>query len=426
MLTGVVFAATLTIARDGSARSAAEALAVIPLWLLVAKVLGLYDRDHRTLRHLTADELPVLLLWLLGAGVSTGLIADGNQGVSTAILIALGVAAVVAICDRALARAVWRRVVPRARVVIVGDGPVMTVTRRKLELFRETHADVVAELTLEEGRRLAQRHFDLRPDRVIVASGSFAGSELAELLAYCRATGIRLSVVPRAHERTGSIVGVTHLGGLATLEYNTWDISRSTLLLKRILDIVVASVGLVLLLPLGLAIGAAIFVDDPSGSIFFGQDRAGFHGRPFRMWKFRTMVPDAEQRLSEHVKFDDLEHPMFKLHSDPRVTRVGRLLRRLSLDELPQLFNVLRGEMSLVGPRPEQVALVARYSDEHRVRLNAKPGMTGPMQIYGRAELAFDERLVVERDYIENVSFGRDLRILALTLAPIMQRSGAF
>jgi lipopolysaccharide/colanic/teichoic acid biosynthesis glycosyltransferase len=160
--------------------------------------------------------------------------------------------------------------------------------------------------------------------------------------------------------------------------------------------------------------------------VLFTQLRAGIGGRPFRMLKFRTMVSDAELRLSEVVDLEALADPMFKLRNDPRITRLGRLLRRLSLDELPQLVNVLRGEMSLVGPRPEQLALVERYAAEHRFRLAVKPGLTGPMQVYGRGELRFDERLAVEREYVENMSLGRDLRILFLTVAAVFRGKGAF
>ena len=145
------------------------------------------------------------------------------------------------------------------------------------------------------------------------------------------------------------------------------------------------------------------------------------------MIKFRTMVADAEELLPDLVPLDKLQEPMFKLSNDPRVTRVGRFLRRWSLDELPQLVNVLKGEMSLVGPRPEQVELVERYSEEQkRVRLTLKPGLTGPMQVYGRGLLTLPERLAVERDYVENLSLGRDLRILAMTLAVVLGRRGAY
>ena len=125
------------------------------------------------------------------------------------------------------------------------------------------------------------------------------------------------------------------------------------------------------------------------------------------------------------IKLDELPEPAFKLADDPRVTRVGRVLRRWSLDELPQFYNVLRGDMSLVGPRPEQIEVVARYRPEHRFRLKVKPGLTGPMQVFGRGALSFEERLSVEREYVENVSLRRDFRLLALTGAAVLAGRGA-
>jgi lipopolysaccharide/colanic/teichoic acid biosynthesis glycosyltransferase len=152
----------------------------------------------------------------------------------------------------------------------------------------------------------------------------------------------------------------------------------------------------------------------------------GLGGRDFRMFKFRTMGPDAEAVLPTLVRFDALDEPVFKLARDPRVTQLGRFLRRTSLDELPQLLNVLKGDMSLVGPRPEQVELVRRYKPEHRFRLMVKPGLTGPMQVFGRGRLTFEERLAVEREYIENLSLSRDLRILALTVPSVFDGRGAY
>jgi len=130
--------------------------------------------------------------------------------------------------------------------------------------------------------------------------------------------------------------------------------------------------------------------------------------------------------LPQLVRLDELPEPVFKLEHDPRVTRAGRVLRRWSLDELPQLVNVLRGDMSLVGPRPEQVEVVDRYSPEQCLRLVVKPGLTGPMQVYGRGELGLAERLTVERDYIENLTLGRDVRILGMTISAVIKGNGAF
>jgi lipopolysaccharide/colanic/teichoic acid biosynthesis glycosyltransferase len=212
---------------------------------------------------------------------------------------------------------------------------------------------------------------------------------------------------------------------LPFVEYHTGDASVSTHMLKRASDIVVSAAALVVVSPV-LVVAAIAIKLDSRGPVLYVQRRAGLEGRPFRMLKFRTMVDGAHHRLEEVVQLDGLDDPMFKLRDDPRVTRAGRILRRWSLDELPQLLNVLRGDMSLVGPRPEQVELVERYRPEHRFRLDARPGMTGPMQVFGRGDLAFDERLAVEREYIENVSLGRDIRILAMTIPVVISGRGAF
>ena len=190
---------------------------------------------------------------------------------------------------------------------------------------------------------------------------------------------------------------------------------------KAVLDRLGAAVALVLLSPVFAAIVVWIWLDDGRPALI-AQERAGRDGKPFRMLKFRTMVVDA----LEVGKRLGLEDPWGLLPDDPRITRSGRFLRRTSLDELPQLINVLKGEMSLVGPRPEQVELVKRYRPEHRFRLAVKPGLTGPMQVFGRGALSFEERLAVERDYIENLSLSRDLRILALTVPSVLCGRGAY
>ena len=262
-------------------------------------------------------------------------------------------------------------------------------------------------------------------DRILLATSHLDEELIADLVAFCRRRQIKLSVVPPARGMFGTAVELSHVADLPVMEYNTWDVSRSTLFLKRVLDIALASATLIALAPL-LALTAVLIFVDGGAPIVFTQIRVGQHGAPFRMLKFRTMVPNAEQLLPELVAFEKLQEPMFKLARDPRVTWSGRILRRASLDELPQLVNVLKGEMSLVGPRPEQVELVERYAEQHRFRLAVKPGMTGPMQVYGRGELTFEERLAVEREYVENISVARDLRILALTVAPVVSGRGAF
>ncbi|MDQ3630413.1 MAG: exopolysaccharide biosynthesis polyprenyl glycosylphosphotransferase [Actinomycetota bacterium] len=404
-------------------------LAYIPVWVLLAKLQGLYDRDHRTLRHLTVDEVPQLLTWALSGTLALGLLmvatsTDTFDRVSAGVFV---VAIVSALCLRALARSVWRRIIPPERGLVVGDGSLASAVRRKLDLFPDTHVRVVDALPTEFAREneavLADRLVGV--NRVILASQNLCEDVLARFVSVCRERDIKLSVVPPVRGMFGTAVALRHIADLPVVEYNTWNPSYSTLVLKRSLDVCVAALACIALLPAAALIALAIRLDG-AGPIIFAQKRAGRHGRVFTIYKFRTMVPNAEARLAEVVSLDRLSEPVFKLKSDPRTTRIGRLLRRSSLDELPQLINVLKGEMSLVGPRPEQVELVERYGFEQRFRLDVKPGITGPMQVFGRGQLTFEERLAVERDYIENHSFARDLLLLALTVGVVVGRRGAY
>jgi lipopolysaccharide/colanic/teichoic acid biosynthesis glycosyltransferase len=197
------------------------------------------------------------------------------------------------------------------------------------------------------------------------------------------------------------------------------------MLIKRIMDVVGAGIAMVVLSPGLIVIAIAVKLGSP-GPALFRQTRSGREGEPFEMLKFRTMCEDAADRLSEVLDVEALSQPAYKLRDDPRVTRVGRFLRRTSLDELPQLINVLRGEMSLVGPRPEEVWLVDRYREADRFRLEMRPGMTGPMQVHGRGELSFQERIAVEREYVENYSLRKDVKILCQTLAAVISGRGAY
>ena len=184
---------------------------------------------------------------------------------------------------------------------------------------------------------------------------------------------------------------------------------------KRILDVVGSAVALVLLSPVLVLIAAAIRIDT-HGPIFFRQTRIGLHGRPFAMYKFRTMVPDAEARLADLAERNEISGPAFKIAVDPRVTRVGRILRRTSLDELPQFWNVLLGQMSLVGPRPPISTEVAGYDMWHRRRLSMKPGITGLWQVSARLDEEFDRWVELDLTYIDRWSLWLDLKIMVRTV----------
>lgn len=407
-------------------------VALAPMWLVPAKLLGLYDRDHKVIRHLTVDEVAYLALWgLSGAAllaVVLPVVADAHLGSSQVGLVALvGFGATTAL--RGAARWLWRRVVPPERTALLGEGELAEITRRKLRLFPDMHLELAADLPLDDLSSAAEADalasLFSNADRIIVAADSVDPEFIATLTVRCREHNTKLSVASNLRGRALPVPQMTQVAELPVFEFDTWDVPRSTMLIKRCFDLAASIVGLVLLSPVMAVVAVAIKLDD-RGPLLFSQRRAGLGGRPFRMLKFRTMGVDAEARLGEVVEIEELPEPVFKLSSDPRTTRVGRVLRRLSLDEIPQLVHVLLGQMSIVGPRPEQIELVERYGPEHVFRMQVKPGVTGPMQIYGRGDLTLAERVAVEVDYVDNISLPRDLKIIALTIPAIVRGRGAY
>ena len=261
-------------------------------------------------------------------------------------------------------------------------------------------------------------------ERVIVTEQEMSEPAAERLIEECKAAGLALTFLPQHFGLLGPGIELNRLAELPVLDFRFSDPPRSTVAMKRAMDLAVGGTLLVLLSPLMLAI-ALLILSTPGGRCSSASG-APARTEPFTMLKFRTMVQGAEERLGELVDLEKLDEPAFKIADDPRVTRSGRMLRRFSLDELPQFLNVVRGDMSLVGPRPEEEAVVALYDERQRVRLGVKPGMTGPMQVYGRGDLTFEERLAMERDYLDNISVAGDLAILLRTPAAIIRGDGAY
>jgi len=407
-------------------------VASTPVWLAVAKAHGLYDADENKTWHLTTDELPrifyavtlsLALTWVVMSLVDVKGLGGGGA------LAAWTAAFVTSTSLRTLARAAWRRFVPSERSIVIGDGRSASRVIRKLMLERGHHLSVVAQISYEgyaTGEALRDVITDTYAHRVIVAVDELDDPALTSLSSTCREEGVKLSVVPPLQSVLRSANRVHHVAELPMVELPTTGPSVLSLSAKRALDVGLSSVLLVVASPLFALLVTWVRLDSKGGA-FFRQQRAGRYGTPFTMLKFRSMCSDAEDRLKEIVDIDQLTDPMFKIKADPRVTGAGRFLRAASLDELPQLWNVLRGDMSLVGPRPEDVRVVQRYNDDARaVRLAMKPGLTGPMQIHGRGELTFEERLEVERDYVEHYALRKDIGILARTGGAIFLRKGAY
>jgi exopolysaccharide biosynthesis polyprenyl glycosylphosphotransferase len=426
----VLAAGLVTVVAATSTPELVWSLAILPVWVVLAKLFGLYDRDQMSIRHLTVDELPQIAAWAAAGTATLGallyVVPIPAFTVGHAVLIWFWVTALGAFL-RGGTRWLWRRITPPELTCVLGSGDLARAARRKIELFEDMHLKLVdVDQRLPHGGENGDAKALVRMvDRIIVATEQMNVPWIGELAVTCRTHGVKLSVVSPLRGRAGPLPRLSEVADLPVLEYDTRDVPRSTLLLKRVFDVVASSLALIVCAPLFPIIALAIKLDSP-GPLLFVQKRAGLRGVPFRVYKFRTMRDGADQMLEELVRIDDLPEPVFKFRRDPRVTPVGRVLRRLSLDELPQLVNVLKGEMSIVGPRPEQIELVARYRPEHRFRLAVKPGITGSMQVFGRGALTFSERLAVELDYVENLSLSRDLRILLQTLPAIFRGTGAY
>jgi len=266
---------------------------------------------------------------------------------------------------------------------------------------------------------------ELAIDEVIITLPWMYHRKIVSIVAQCEREQVRVRIVPDVFQMTMSHMQVENLGGVPMIGVREVSIGSSQLLVKRVADIVVSLTGLILLLPLFVVIAVAIKLDSP-GPVIFRQIRVGKNERLFSCFKFRSMRHGADEEKNNLLDQNEATGPLFKIRDDPRVTRVGRFLRRSSLDELPQLFNILMGHMSLVGPRPALPSEVQRYQPWHKRRLEVAPGLTGLWQVSGRSELTFDEQVLLDLYYIENWSPLLDLQILLRTVPKVILGEGAY
>jgi exopolysaccharide biosynthesis polyprenyl glycosylphosphotransferase len=239
-----------------------------------------------------------------------------------------------------------------------------------------------------------------------------------------REAGVDIRVVPDLYDGLAWNSPVEYIGQFPTIPLHRGEVRVIGQMMKRVLDVTLASLALVILSPLLVAIAIAVATDSP-GTIFYSSERIGKKGRVFRCLKFRTMVSDAEKRRAEILHMNERDSVLFKITNDPRITRVGRVLRKYSLDELPQFVNVLRGDMSLVGPRPPIASEVKRYELNHLRRLNVTPGITGLWQVQARQDPSFDSYISLDTAYIENWSLWLDIKILVRTVAVVVGGTGS-
>jgi exopolysaccharide biosynthesis polyprenyl glycosylphosphotransferase len=425
---GLALVIGVSLLGDDALRPAAALF--IPLAILVSKIIGLYDRDELLLRKTTLDEVPALLhlatvytllTWLLSPVLLDGMLGRSQAVALWALLLLFGVGC------RVMARDVVRRLVPLERCLLVADVPTASRLSRRFE--EGTGAEIVARIDLDDEQDLASalplieqavRLQDVH--RVVLAPGAPDGDAVLDAVQLSKALGAKISLLPRVFEVVGSSVEFDDVGGMTMLGLRRFGLSRSSWVLKRSLDWVGASTMVVLLAPLFAAVAIAIRLES-RGPVLFRQTRVGKDGLRFEMLKFRTMV-DGADALKAGLQHRNEAEGLFKIADDPRVTRVGRLLRRASIDELPQLFNVLRGEMSLVGPRPLVVDEDRKVEGWHRRRLHLTPGMTGHWQILGSARVPLSEMVKIDYLHIANWSLWSDLKILLRTVPYLLRARG--
>jgi exopolysaccharide biosynthesis polyprenyl glycosylphosphotransferase len=328
----------------------------------------------------------------------------------------IGVARTLVVGDNTLGRMIMQAIAARPHLGYEVCGFLSDEGQSDFGRFRRLGPAAELERVIRE-RGIAQ---------VVIALPSTSHEAIMRIVDHCRRDGVQFRVVPDLYEMSLGRVDLDTVSGLPLLGLKEASIRGLNLLIKRAIDAAVASVLLVALAPLFLLLALAIKLDDRSGPVLFGQTRVGRSGRHFTAWKFRSMRRNADALLENLLDRNEVDGPIFKMRHDPRRTRVGRYLRRWSLDELPQIWNVLVGDMSLVGPRPPTPREVAQYDQWHLQRLEAPPGITGLWQVSGRSQLGFDEMVMMDITYIENWSLGLDLRILLRTIPAVLGGKGAF
>ena len=409
--------------------------ATLPVWVVLFKSYGLYDRDDQRINHGTVDELPslfhvVLVSMLLQIVVLrlAGRPFDDAAPVTGAVGLALLLA------GRAVARRAARQMLPKERVMLAGGSEVALRFAEKIAAHPEYDLDLVGYVgnadaalkhvphlgAIDEFSEVVRR---TRVERVVIVGRDFDERVVVDLLRSSRHLGVHVGLLPTVLDVAGPSLAVDDVAGMTVLGIKPPVLTRSSRLLKRGMDVSLSTVLLVALSPLffGVALAIAVTTGFP---VIFVQERVGRNGRRFRMYKFRTMVRDADA-LGAELR-ERSQHPAWLLlQHDPRITPLGRVLRSFSLDELPQLWNVLKGDMSLVGPRPMPPDVDEKILGWQRHRLDLTPGITGLWQVLGRVNIPFEEMLTLDYLYVMNWSLWQDVRLLVHTLPAVARRRGA-
>lgn len=416
-------------------------LSTLPVWVLLFRAYGLYGRPTRRFEPTHLDDASSLVHALvIGAAASWLLLQllpirklDGEE-IIVFVLLALPLVATLRVGLRMLNL----RLRGPERIFVVGIGEDVRLLQRKLRNHSEYEMSVVGALPIDgdvAGIGRVELCSNLSEVDSLIASGEvdhlmveldanlLSQDIVVELMRKCFRAGVRFGAFPRAKGLLPLGVEINHLEGVGFLSYHPPVLSRTSCLMKRTMDLVLTSIVLVVFLPLIALIAAAIKLSD-RGPVFFRQVRVGKDETRFKLIKFRTMVPDAERQTDE-LMAQSRDPDWLDIERDPRVTRLGHFLRRTSLDELPELWNVIRGEMSLVGPRPLSERDDMRVEGWRRHRLDVLPGVTGYWQVSGRTSIPFREMVEVDYYYVAGWSIWLDIKLLMRTVPAVLRRRGA-
>jgi exopolysaccharide biosynthesis polyprenyl glycosylphosphotransferase len=423
----------------------AGALLALPTVIAVGKIAGLYDRDENLLSKTTLDEVPALFqvatVYALLAWLGEHLLVNEPLGRVAVFTLWAGLVAGLPLA-RACARRMVLRATPTERCLVLGDRVAAEQLAAKLSKSPLVGAEIVGYIPLEGKRgwtpelmhagslpllgsvtNLPAAIWEHRIERVVIDSSTTpTGDRMLDKIRLIKSVGVKVSLLPRLLEVVGWSVALDAVEGVPLMGVRGYGLTQSSRFLKRALDVGGSLTVLVLLAPLLVVVAIAVRVSS-RGPVLFRQARVGRGGRSFNLLKFRTMYDGAEEHREELLALNEADG-LFKIADDPRITPLGRLLRRCSLDELPQLINVLRGEMSLVGPRPLVVEEDSRIQGWLRRRLDVTPGMTGIWQVLGSARIPLHEMVKLDYLYRANWSLWLDLKILIRTVPFVFARRG--
>lgn len=425
----------LTDFRTASADELILAPVAALLWVLLAGLTGMYHVDERRIDCSPADELggvvQVAAIWTWLLFLIDTVNAPGVTPVTPAIVLWL-LSVPLILTSRSLVRGfAQRRPWYTQTAFVVGTNGDTERVSRMLARHPEYGIDVVRKLEPSAASEAARvKHLialarQANVDRVVFASAYEGLDERTGALRFLAEQGVKVDLVPGDSEVFRSDAELHFVEGIPFLTLPTTGRPRSAQFIKRAIDVTAAAVGLALMAPLFAYCALRIKLDSP-GAVLFRQPRIGRKERPFEVLKFRTMAMDADERKHEVAELNQRMDGMFKIADDPRITSFGQQLRRYSMDELPQLINVLRGEMSLVGPRPLIEAESDLVADHYRARFDVRPGITGPWQVMGRSHIPFHDMLKLDYTYVTNWSIGDDVKLLVRTLNAMSAGRGAY